>query len=357
MLFLISVGEEQKGQYLGLIRGVGRLNSKRQRFLHLIVPASMLVLLLFAQTALVNANGVQKYYLRIVSPYGTTVGQGWYTANTYAYASLTVGIVDQGNGTRRVFAYWSYSASGTNYTKSRPILMNCNKTAVANWKTQYVATFKQKGLDSSASSMIVNVNSTGKLFFQLPYAFWVDSGAKIVYSYYNVSSSTVGKRFILVNVTGPTSPKTVWAPICVTGNYKTQYLLTVNTNPPDLSPQPTRSLPGEPQTTSSWWYDANTTVLLTARQVDNYTFSHWDIDGTSQGDAVNPISVLMNVAHNATANYQIIPLPPKPVGGFSYSLAREGSASSYEVGPPLLMLLGIVLLAARRKSKRLPVHT
>jgi len=144
------------------------------------------------------------------------------------------------------------------------------------WKTQYRATFKQIGLDSSASGMIVVGNSTGKSFSQLPYSFWVDCGANIVYSYYNVSSSTVGKRFMPVNVTGPLPPKIVVAPICVTGNYKTQYLLTVATNPSDLSPQPTRSLPGEPQTTSSWWYDANTTVLLIAQQVDNYTFSNWD---------------------------------------------------------------------------------
>jgi hypothetical protein len=41
------------------------------------------------------------------------------------------------------------------------------------------------------------------------------------------------------------------------------------------------------------------------------------------------------------------------VGGFSYSLARKGSASPLEVGAPLLMLLGIVLLVARRKSKQL----
>ena len=349
---------------MGPIRGLVRLNSRRRLFIHLIAPASMLVLLFCAQIALVNANGAQKYYLRIVSPYGTTVGQGWYTANTYANASLTAGIVDQGNGTRRVFTNWSYNASGTNYAKSQPILMNCNKTAVAKWKTQYRTTFNQSGLDATASSMIVNVNSTGKSYSQIPYSLWVDYGAKIVYSYSNVSSSTTGKRFIIVNVTGPASPKTVSAPICVTGNYKTQFLLTVTTNPSFLSPQPTRNVSGEPQTTNSWWYDSNTTVLLTAQQVDNYTFSHWDIDGTSQGDAVNPISVLMIVAHNATANYQVIspppppppPPPPRAVGGFSYSLARKGSASPLEVGTPLLMLLGIVLLVTRRKSKRPRAH-
>jgi hypothetical protein len=314
----------------------------------------MLVLLFFSQPVVVDANGVQKYYLRVISPYGITLGQGWYTVNANVTASLTVGIVDQGNGTRRVFAYWSCDASGTNYAKSQPILMNCNKTALAKWKTQYRTTFKQTGLDSSASGPVVNVNSTNISYSQLPYSFWVDCGTKVVYSYHNVSSSIMGKRFILVNVTGPSSPKTVTFPICVTGNYKTQYLLTVTTNPPNLTPQPTRSLLGDQQTNISWWYDANTTVVLTAQQVDNYTFSNWDVDGKSQGDAFNPIPVLMDAAHNATANYQAISPPPpsKTVGGFSYSLARKGSASSLEVAAQLLILLGIVLLVARRKSKR-----
>ncbi|UCE96939.1 MAG: hypothetical protein JSV51_04985, partial [Candidatus Bathyarchaeota archaeon] len=90
-------------------------------------------------TVTIQALPVQ-YYLTITSPYGVKSGEGWYDNATNAYASLNTGIIDYGNGTRRIFTHWSGDASGTNYTSSNPILMDYNKTAVANWKTQYYLT-------------------------------------------------------------------------------------------------------------------------------------------------------------------------------------------------------------------------
>jgi hypothetical protein len=78
---------------------------------------------------------VNQFYLTVQSSYGEVSGEGWYDANSTAYASLSVGEVDCGNGTRRVFVGWGGDASGGNLT-SDPIIMNESKTAVANWKTQ-----------------------------------------------------------------------------------------------------------------------------------------------------------------------------------------------------------------------------
>jgi hypothetical protein len=53
--------------------------------------------------------------------------------------------------------------------------------------------------------------------------------------------------------------------------------------------------------------------MLNALTVEGFLFSNWDIDGISQGETVNPISVLMNAPHNATANYIIDPqITPSP---------------------------------------------
>jgi hypothetical protein len=329
-------------------------NKNIRLFLFMVISVSVLLLPFSDQIGLASPNCVQRYYLRVFSPYGTPMGQGWYNASTYAYASLDIGVVDYGIGARRVFTCWSADASGKNYSRSQPILMDRNKIAIANWKTQYWVTFRQSGLGSSASGAVVNINGTDKLLSQLPYSFWVDKCAQITYSYGNVTSSTSGERFILVNVTGPASPFTVAAPTCVTGNYKTQYLLTVLTNPSELSSQPTETPLGEPLTSNAWWYDAGTSVLLTAKQVDNYTLSFWDVDGTSQGDMVNPISVVMCAAHIATANYQIVPPPPtQTVGGYSYSLTRNAPASYMGVYATLVLLLGIVLGLAKHKAKQL----
>jgi hypothetical protein len=144
-------------------------------------------------------------------------GEGWYPSGATAYASLNTGTVDHGNGTRRVFTSWSGDATGTNYAQSNPIIMDGPKTAIANWKTQY--------------------------------------------------------------------------------------LLTVVTEPAGLSPQPTRNPSGEAGPANGWWYDASTSVTLTAQSVTGYNFNYWDVDGASQGAGIATITVVMNAPHTATAHY------------------------------------------------------
>lgn len=175
---------------------------------------------------ILTGNYAIQYYLTVTSPYGTPGGQGWYDNGTTAYASLNTGSVDQGNSTRHVFTGWSGDSSGANYAQSNPVTMNGAKTATANWKTQYQVTFQYTELDSSASSTVVIVNGSPEAFNNLPYSVWVDSGSAVTYSYSNVSSSTTGKRFILVSVSGLPSPVTITNPAAIIGNYKTQYQVT-----------------------------------------------------------------------------------------------------------------------------------
>jgi hypothetical protein len=78
-----------------------------------------------------------QFFLNVSSPFGLTVGSGWYDNGTSTYASLHAGIIDFGNGTRLHFQCWSENAAGTDYNKSAPILMDSPKSAVAVWKTQY----------------------------------------------------------------------------------------------------------------------------------------------------------------------------------------------------------------------------
>ena len=129
-----------------------------------------------------------------------------------------------GSPTRYVFTQWSGDASGSN----RPLSFTVNAPydITAKYKTQHKVTFTYTGLDNSASSAVVTVNSVPKMFGDLPYEDWYDENSVINYFYSNVSSSVAGKRFILTGVTGPTSPITVTGPNTVTGHYKTQHLLT-----------------------------------------------------------------------------------------------------------------------------------
>jgi hypothetical protein len=57
------------------------------------------------------------------------------------------------------------------------------------------------------------------------------------------------------------------------------------------------------------WYMEGASPLLTApatvsaSPTSQYVFDYWDVDGTSQGMTINPISVGMNTNHTATAHY------------------------------------------------------
>ena len=42
---------------------------------------------------------------------------------------------------------------------------------------------------------------------------------------------------------------------------------------------------------------------------DEYSFDHWDVDGTSKGTGVNPITVTMNQPRTATAHYTLVAPP------------------------------------------------
>jgi len=201
-----------------------------------------------------------QYYLTVTSSYGTAGGHGWYDSGATAYATLNTGIIDQGNGTRRIFTGWGGDASGSNYTKSNPISMSEPKTAIANWKTQY--------------------------------------------------------------------------------------LLTVLTDPAGLSPQPTRNPAGEAGPANGWWYDASTNVTLTAQSVAGYTFNYWKVDGVSQGSGINPVTVKMSAPHTATAHYSEV-----QVGGYSISLAKQTPAFLIAAYAMLIALFSAVLSLTRRKRK------
>jgi hypothetical protein len=243
-----------------------------------------------------------QHYLSVISPYDTPSGEGWYYNGTKAFASLANGIIDYGNGTRAIFTHWSGDASGTNYSKSEPICMDQNKTAIANWKIQYYLT-----VTSSYGS-------------PTPTSKWFDKGTNITASVVTPWAGPTGTRYLCTGWAGTGSVPTSGTlstinfamnqPSSITWNWKTQYLLTVLIDPTGLSPQPTRNPTGEAGPTNGWWYDTSINVALTAQSVTGYTFNYWDVEGTSQGNGVNPITMYMNAPHTATAHYASAPPPP-----------------------------------------------
>jgi hypothetical protein len=178
----------------------------------------------------------------------------------------------------------------------------------ANYATQYKVTFDQTGIGGDFTGQVVTVDAVGYASGALPASFWWDSSSSHTFAFQSPLIATPNaKRYVWSTTTGLSTLQsgsiTVSSSGSVTGNYKTQYLLTVKTDPAGLSPQPTRNPVGEAGPADGWWYDSATSVTLTAKTVTGYVFHHWTVDGTSQGNGVNPITVTMNAARTAIAYY------------------------------------------------------
>ena len=177
-----------------------------------------------------TASWKTQYYFTVSSPCDSPSPlSGWFDSGTSINASVA-SPVSGGSGTQYVCTGWSGTGSvpPSGAASSVTFTITAPSTITWAWKTQYAVTFGHSGLDSSSSGTVATVNGTPISYGQLPYTMWADSGDSITYSYNNVSSSTPGKTFVLIGVTGLPSPITVTSPMTVTGNYKTQYEVTFN---------------------------------------------------------------------------------------------------------------------------------
>jgi len=225
-------------------------------------------------TVLFSAPPIVRHYLTVTSPYGTPSGEGWYDNCTYAYAMLNTDTIDHGNGTRRVFTHWSGDASGTNYASSDSIHMDQNKTAIANWQTQYYLT-----LTTSSGGATDPPSST-----------WPDAGTMVsveavpdacyVFDHWMLDGQDVGSA-------NPYS-------VLMDDDHTLHAVFTQVTFDLTISAGAggtTDPVPGV------YSHPCGSSVDITAIPDEGYRFDHWVLDGSPAGTA-NPISVLMNDNHD-----------------------------------------------------------
>jgi len=236
----------------------------------------------------------------------------------------TIAIIDSINynasGLR--VSFWWDNSSSHNFAFQSPLIVTANNKQYV-WTSTTGLSVLQSGTMpvSSSGSVIGNYKTQYYLTVTSPYdsptptSGWFDSGALVTASVTSPASGPAGTRYICTGWTGTgsvpasgsstTASFTMTQASSITWNWKTQYLLTVLTDPSGLSPQPARNPTGDTGPTNGWWYDSSTNVALTAQNVTGYNFYYWDIDGTSQGTGTNPITATMNAPHTATAHYTL----------------------------------------------------
>ncbi|MEO0092432.1 MAG: T9SS type A sorting domain-containing protein, partial [candidate division WOR-3 bacterium] len=237
-----------------------------------------------------TANWKTQYYLTVNSAHSTTSGEGWYDANTNAYASVTDSIVSGGAGTQYVFAGWTGDASGTKKT-SNPILMNAPKTATANWTTQYELTMSATHgtTDPAIGTHWYDAGTVLTISASAPGYAWVGWTGTGTGSYTGTDNPAIDA----VTMNGPISEHAVWTDASL-------YHLTLVTNPLNL-------------TTPVWEGDfiaGDTAPIMTTNPVDSspyfWFFAGWTTD--DMNEIIDPwaesTGVIMDMNKTVTANYQ-----------------------------------------------------
>jgi hypothetical protein len=230
-------------------------------------------------------------YLTVNSPYGTPGGEGWYNPDTNVYATLDTDVVDHGNGTRRVFTHWSGDASGTNYAQSNPITMDEEKTAIANWKTQYYLTISTDSGTVTPVSGWYDAVSTVQIDASAPAS--VVDGERYVWSGWSGTGSG--------SYSGTDKPATITmnGPITETATWGHEYRLIMDSNFGTTDPSAGEN-----------WYDAGSTVQIsatapTATSGEQYSWSGWSGTGSgSYSGTDKPATITMNGPITQTAEWK-----------------------------------------------------
>jgi hypothetical protein len=174
--------------------------------------------------------------------------------------------------------------SGLSTLQNGSIAVTASGSVTGSYKTQYYLTV------TSARD-----NPT-------PISGYFDAGTSITASVTSPWPGPADTRYLCTGWTGTGSVPasgtttsttfTITQPSSITWNWKTQYYLTVRTDPSGIA-----TVSGE------GWYNETTSAMLVAPPVTSYQFVYWDVDGISQGNGTNPIAVTMNAPHTATAHY------------------------------------------------------
>ena len=261
------------------------------------------------------------YQLTINSnPTGMSVtGAGQYCQGQTASFSVSSTTVNSTTGVRYVFVDWQGDYSGT--SSSGQVTMNASKTVTAVYKTQYLLTVKsQFGSTTGSGWYDANSNTTVALN---PTTYDLASGVRATFTGWSGD----------INTQSNTAQLTVNGPKTINANFKTQYLLTVNS--------------AYGQTTGSGWYDQGTRTFasLNSSIVDvaqgvRSKFTGWSGDVT--GNSI-PIELTMTGPKTVTAQWgkQYHVSVSSPVGQATGSgWYDEGSTATINVESPVAVWYG-----------------
>ena len=235
-----------------------------------------------------------QYDLAIGGDYGITTpsyGEHWYATGSILEIASTAPSIAPGE--RYVFMGWNGIGNGSYNGLANPAYVTVNgplnETAV--WKHDFFLTV------------------TSLYGSPTPTTGWFEAEKNITVSVNSMLSEPSGVRYVCTGWTGNGSASTTGIGTSETfsleetssivWNWKTQYLLTVQTEPNALIlPVITPAGP---------WYDRGSVVNCTVQQLGGYTFDQWIINGVNWSNKTNSLILTMNSPIEVTLRYAVLP--------------------------------------------------
>ncbi len=245
----------------------------------------------FSASASGSINAVYKTEYRLsFSQLGSSI-QPTVALDVKGVGSLTTPFevwVDENSQVGFTFQKMISDASGVRYVllnvnPNSPVTINHPASITGTYKTEYLLTVNSdQGVTQGAGWYVKGTTAQARV---TPSSITSSPGTRYLFTGWgeDASGTTSTSKPIIMN-----GPKTAKA------NWKTQYLVTISTNPQTGISAPIRNPAGEQGPANSWWYDASTRLTLTAQQVDGYVFNNWNIPVTSK--TTNSLSLVLGVA-------------------------------------------------------------
>jgi len=218
--------------------------------------------------------------------------------------------------------------------EASPITVSGSGYIAGSYDPQHEITVSQTGVASDYRGAVVTIDDTSYGVSDLPTYFWWDENSVHSFAFQSPLAVSTDERYSWTSTSGLSSLQSdtisVMSAGNITGNYGTQYYLTVNTNPLQVLTLDPSAVSGQ------GWYDVGATAVTDAAQLvdkvasqSRYDFRSWD--AASPTGIGNQATVTMDSSQVVTANYQLQHKVTFDQGGLDGSAI--GTVLSIQIGP------------------------
>jgi Tol biopolymer transport system component len=189
-----------------------------------------------------------------------------------------------------------------------------------DWQSLYVTSFQQTGVGSDFTGNILTVDSVSYAINQLPTSLPWNPGTSHTFSWTSPLTVSADKRYVWSSSSGLSTEKsgTLVATSkgdLITASYIAQYYVRF------------KAASGGSVAQSSNWYNASTTIAISATPSAGYKFSSWTVTGdvSVTDTASQNTTVIVNGTGDITANFAVAIYTVNASAGSGGSISPSGS--------------------------------